>query len=115
MDSSTPAKSDEEVKTCVADLEPQSVFESTAKKRPRLGPGEGGENEEDDQSENEDDQKEAVMRTEIAVTIKDTAQPTVEEIKEFESFSSKYYHIALTLTTVFFHNVRAFSEAGNKG
>ena len=89
LESSTPAKSDEEVKTCVADLEPQSVFESTAKKRP--GPGEGGgENEEDEQSEAEDDQKEAVMRTEIAVTIKDTAQPTVEEIKEFESFSSKY-------------------------
>ena len=31
------------------------------------------------------------MRTEVAVTIKDSAQPTVEEIKEFESFSSKSY------------------------
>lgn len=27
-----------------------------------------------------------VMRTEITVEIKDSAQPTVEEIKEFESF-----------------------------
>lgn len=31
----------------------------------------------------------AVMRTEITVAIKDSAQPTVDEIKEFESFSSK--------------------------
>jgi len=30
------------------------------------------------------------MRTEIAVAIKDTAQPTVEEIQEFESFSKHF-------------------------
>ena len=30
------------------------------------------------------------MRTELQVAINDTAQPTEEEIKEFQSFSSKY-------------------------
>ena len=30
------------------------------------------------------------MRTEVAVTIKDTAQPTEEEIKEFQSFSRHF-------------------------
>ena len=30
------------------------------------------------------------MRTEVAVAIKDSAQPTVEEIKEFESFSKHF-------------------------
>lgn len=29
------------------------------------------------------------MRTEIVVAVKDEAQPTFEEIKEYESFSSK--------------------------
>lgn len=37
-----------------------------------------------------DEEETAVMRTEIAVAIKDTAQPTVEEIKEFESFSKHF-------------------------
>ena len=43
-----------------------------------------GENEENDENE------EMVMRTEIVVAIKDTAQPTADEVKEFESFASKY-------------------------
>ena len=49
-----------------------------------------GENEEDEASGAEDQaSQDVVMRTEITVAIKDSAQPTVEEIKEFESFSSK--------------------------
>ena len=38
----------------------------------------------------EENSEAAIMRTEITVAIKDTAQPTFEEIKEFESFSSKW-------------------------
>ena len=30
------------------------------------------------------------MRTELAIEIADTAQPTIEEIKEYESFTSKF-------------------------
>jgi len=43
--------------------------------------------EEDERSAGEEET--VVMRTEITVAIKDTAQPTVAEIQEFESFSSK--------------------------
>ena len=45
--------------------------------------GEEAENEDDEQSANEDGDQ-IVMRTEITTAIQDTAQPTVEEIKEFE-------------------------------
>ena len=45
-----------------------------------------------DNDENEDDAdaQEVVMRTELAIEIADTAQPTIEEIKEYESFTSKF-------------------------
>ena len=43
----------------------------------------------DDNAE-EDENEQVVMRVELAIEIADTAQPTQEEIKEYESFSSKF-------------------------
>ena len=79
-------------------------------------------------SGNEENEADVVMRTEIVVAIKDSAQPTMEEIKEFESFNSKSWSQLASLHTVglavlVFYNsanktvfaVRALSQAGHKG
>ena len=41
-------------------------------------------------AEDEKDHEEIVMRVELEIDIADAAQPTSEEIKEYESFTSKY-------------------------
>ena len=43
----------------------------------------------DDNAEEEENEQ-VVMRMELAIELADTAQPTREEIKEYESFSSKF-------------------------
>ena len=87
----------------------QVIQETTAKKIN----GNNEDNDEDVQSAgnniNEEQSEANVMRTEVAVAIKDAAQPTAEEVKEFESFSSKYYQYSDLILIV---NFRAFSKAG---
>ena len=53
------------------------------------------------------------MRTEIVVAVKDSAQPTFEEIKEFESFSSKFAAVSSTPTVPYLF-ASAKSQAVNK-
>ena len=64
------------------------------------GIGTEGE-EEEPGSDNEDATADTVMRTEIVVAVKDSAQPTFEEIKEFESFSSKFAAVSSAPTVPF--------------
>ena len=49
-----------------------------------------GDNQEDETEE------QIIMREKLELNIADTAQPTVEEIKEYESFSSKYEIVTIT-------------------
>ena len=46
--------------------------------------------EEDEENEDEASRKQAALRQSMVVKVKDSAQPTEEEIKEYEHMMSKY-------------------------
>ena len=60
-----------------------------AKEESKIANADDLDNDEEELSGAEEAEEEAVMRSEIAVAIKDTALPTAEEVQEFEKFSSR--------------------------
>ena len=87
---SSPAKSEDSYTQCMSPTSEKKIESIAADDSTIKDVAIATTNENQESLVTKDEEETAVMRTEIAVAIKDTAQPTVEEIKEFESFSKHF-------------------------
>ena len=71
-------------------MEGDKSIASPQKKKDLLEDDDEEMKEEDEENEDEASRKQAALRQSMVVKVKDSAQPTEEEIKEYEHMMSKY-------------------------